>query len=312
MGGLPRRSLWNLALDLGVLSRKSETVSLKSALTWTGFWVALSLAFAGIIHWQFGQPKALQFLTGYVVEYALSVDNIFVFILVFSYFKVPAQLQHRVLFWGIIGAFVMRGAMIFAGTALIHRFEWLIYVFGAFLVYTGIKLAFGSESEVDPGHNPAVKLLRKVMPVSEKFEDGKILHSNRRAPFCDSSFSRFVGRSNHRPYFRCRFNSRDSLDFTRPVHCLHLNVCAILGLRSLYFAVSGIMDLFHYLKYGLAIVLTFIGAKMLIHSVYDISIGISLGVILAVLSGSILLSVIRPVKEHDLEDASPVELHKDN
>lgn len=300
-----------LAFDLGVLNRKSHVVSLKAALSWSAFWIGLSLSFCGLVYNMFGQQKALEFLTGYVVEYALSVDNIFVFILVFSYFAVPKEHQHRVLFWGIIGAFIMRGIMIFAGTALIHKFEWLIYIFGAFLVYTGLKLAFGKDEEVDPGHNPAIKILRRLMPVSDKYDGG-------------SFFTQIDGKRYATPLFAVLLVVETTdlifavdsipaiLAISRDSFIVYTsNICAILGLRSLYFALSGVMDLFHYLKYGLAIVLTFIGLKMLIHHWYEISIAMSLGVIISVLVISVILSLLRK-PEHDLDDASPVEIKKEH
>lgn len=302
-----------LALDLGVINRKSHTQSVKSALLWTAFWIFLSMSFAGLI-WKFmpaGKHNyALEFLTGYVIEYALSVDNIFVFLLVFGYFKVPAEYQHRVLFWGIIGAFVMRAAMIFAGTALIHRFEWIIYVFGAFLIYTGLKLAFGKEAEVDPGKNPAIKLLRRVMPVTDNYVnghfltkiDGKTFATPLMAVLVVIETTDLIFAVDSIPAIFAVVKSRD------PFIIYTSNICAILGLRSLYFALAGIMDLFHYLKYGLSFVLSFVGIKMLLsHTAYEIPTPVSLGVIVATLAFSILLSVVRPKKE-TLEEESPVHL----
>lgn len=298
-----------LALDLGLVNRKGHAISLPSALGWTSLWVALSLGFCGLIWNFYGGGKALEFLTGYVVEYALSVDNIFVFILVFGYFKVPPQYQHRVLFWGIIGAFVMRGAMIFAGTELIHRYEWIIYIFGAFLLYTGVKLAFSDDEEVDPGNNPALKFLSRIMPVSSQYDgnkfttqiDGKRFATPLLAVLLVVETTDLIFAIDSIPAVIAITHDR-FIVYTS-------NICAILGLRSLYFVVSGVMGLFHYLKYGLAMVLSFIGVKMLISHFYKIPIGVSLGIIVSVLAGSILLSILRPVAQPETaEEAGPVEL----
>lgn len=286
-----------LAADLGLVNRKSHTISLKSALGWTALWVALSMGFCGLIWNFYGSGKSLEFLTGYVVEYALSVDNIFVFILIFGYFKVPPQHQHRVLFWGIIGAFLMRGAMIFAGTELIHRYEWIIYIFGAFLLYTGIKLAFSDDEEVDPSQNPALKFLGRIMPVSSQYDgskfttkiDGKRFATPLLAVLLVVETTDLIFAVDSIPAVIAITHDR-FIVYTS-------NICAILGLRSLYFVVSGIMGLFHYLKYGLSGVLSFIGVKMLISHWYKVPIGLSLGIILALLGGSILLSLLRPVTE---------------
>lgn len=297
-----------LAFDLGVLNRKSHEVTLKAALGWTAFWIVSSLAFGAFIWSQFSSIKGLEFFTGYVVEYALSVDNIFVFILVFSYFSVPKEHQHRVLFWGIMGAFVMRGIMIFAGVALIERFEWLIYIFGAFLVYTGLKLAFGKDEEVDPGHNPAVNLLRRLMPVSKHYDGSK--------------FITFIDGKKHATPLLAVLLVVETTDLIFAVDSIPAilgisrdpfivytsNVCAILGLRSLYFVLAGVMDLFHYLKYGLAAVLSFVGVKMLLsHTAFKIPVSVSLGVIVTILAISVLASLLKRPR-HDFEQASPVEL----
>ncbi len=284
-----------LALDLGVINRKSHVVSVREALGWSAFWIGLSMAFCvGIWVWM-GGHKAVEFLTGYVVEYALSVDNIFVFLLVFGYFKVRAEHQHKVLFWGIIGAFVMRAAMIFAGTALIHRFEWIIYIFGVFLIYTGIKLAFGRENEVEPAKNPAIKLLRRVMPVSPKYDGAKF-------------FTQLDGKRAATPLFVVLLVIETTdllfavdsipaiLAITHDQFIVYTsNICAILGLRSLYFALAGVMDLFHFLKYGLSFVLSFVGLKMLLsHTPLKIPTPVSLVIIIMALTISILISVWHP------------------
>lgn len=301
-----------LALDLGVFNRKSHVVKVKEALLWTAAWVMLSMAFCGIIYYNFGSAKALEFLTGYVVEYALSVDNIFVFILVFGYFKVPPQYHHKVLFWGVVGAFIMRGIMIFAGTALIHRFEWLVYVFGAFLVFTGLKMAFGGDEHVDPGHNPAVNLLRRIMPVSKEYDGNKFLTKiNGKRVATPLMVVLLVVETTDLIF------AVDSipaiLAITRDTFIVYTsNICAILGLRSLYFALSGVMDLFHFLKYGLSFVLSFVGFKMLLsHSPFKIPIEWSLTTIVLVLIIAVGASLLLPKKpsEHALvvldDDGTP-------
>lgn len=288
-----------LALDLGVINRRSHTVTVKAALSWSALWVALSLSFCGGI-WHFiSSEKAVEFLTGYVVEYALSVDNIFVFVLVFGYFRVAPEHQHKVLFWGVIGAFIMRAAMIFAGSALIHRFEWIMYVFGAFLVYTGFKLAFGQEIQVDPGHNPAIKLLRRIMPVSHHYEGSKFFTQIDGMRAATPLFvvllvietTDLVFAIDSIPAIFSVVKSRD------PFIIYTSNICAILGLRSLYFALAGAMDAFHFLKYGLAAVLSFVGFKMLIAHYYKIPTAASLAIIVLILATSIFLSLRYPSRE---------------
>ena len=290
-----------LALDLGVFHRKSHAVSTKEALTWSVVWIALSLVFSGVIYffWDKMMPTStytnseasLAYLTGYLIEKALSVDNIFVFILIFSFFAVPATYQHRVLFWGILGALVMRGAMILVGAALIERFHWIIYVFGAFLVYTGIRMASHQDEEVQPDKNPVVKFFRKFMPVTENFEDDKF-------------FVRRAGKLLATPLFLILLivESTDlvfALDSIPAIFAVThdpfivytSNIFAILGLRALYFLLANVMGQFQYLKLGLSAVLTFVGVKMVITDIYHIPVGASLGVVAGLLTISILASL---------------------
>jgi len=293
-----------LLFDLGVLRRKSHDVKLKEALAWSAFWIGLALIFCGGI-WYYddrinGTHRALEFLTGYLVEYSLSVDNIFVFILIFTYFRVLPEHRHKVLFWGIMGALIMRAIMIYAGVALIHRFEWIVYVFGAFLLFTGIKMAFHKDDNIDPGDNPVVKIFKKMMPVTPDYHGNNffIVQEGKRYAtplfivllvietsdliFAVDSIPAIIG------------ISRD------PFIVYTSNVFAILGLRSLYFALAGVMDLFHYLKYALAFILSFVGVKMLIsHTAYKIPIGISLAVIAGALALSIIASLKYPLADED-------------
>jgi tellurite resistance protein TerC len=283
-----------LIFDLKVLHRKAHAVSIRESLLWTAFWIVLSLLFnLGIYFWR-GSETALQFLTAYLVEKSLSVDNLFVFLLIFSYFSVPALYQHRVLFWGILGAVVLRLAFILAGVALLERFEVVIFVFGGFLILTSIRMAFQRGTRVDPGRNPVLRLFRRFAPLAECYEG-------------DRFFVRRAGRYLATPLFVVVLAIEttdivfavDSIPAvlgitTDPFIAYSSNVCAILGLRALYFALAGIMRMFKYLKYGLVTVLFFIGAKMVASDFYEIPVGIALGVVGGVLLVSVVLSIIIP------------------
>jgi tellurite resistance protein TerC len=283
-----------LAIDLGIFHRKSHTVSLREALTWSAVWVTLALAFnLGIYFWR-GPKIALEFLTGYLIEKSLSVDNIFIFILVFSYFKVDTKYQHKVLFWGILGALVMRAILIFLGIELIERFHWVIYLFGGFLVITGIRMATQKDKEIHPEKNPILKLFRRIMPISPNYIEGKF-------------FIREFGRRAATPLFVVLLIVEttdlifavDSIPAilavtTDPFIVYTSNVMAILGLRALYFALAGVMPLFYYLHYGLSAILIFVGAKMLLTDIFKIPIGASLAVVLGILILSVIVSLAMP------------------
>jgi len=292
-----------LAIDLGVFHRKSHAVSGREALTWSLVWISLSLIFNAVIYfyWDRMMPEssytnreaALAFLTGYLIEKSLSVDNIFVFILIFSFFAVPARYQHRVLFWGILGALIMRGTLIAVGAALLEQFHWIIYVFGAFLIFTGIRMAWHHEENVQPDKNPVVKFFRRFMPVTENFEQDKF-------------FIRRAGKLFATPLFLILLvvESTDLIFAVDSIPAIFAvtqdpfivytsNVFAILGLRALYFLLADVMDKFEYLKYGLAAVLTFVGIKMVIVDFYKIPTGASLGVVAGILTISILASLWR-------------------
>jgi len=287
-----------LALDLGVFQRESHEVKMREALVWCGVWVTLALAFNGLVyHWR-GTELGNQFLAAYLVELCLSVDNVFIFIVIFAYFKVAPRWQHRVLFWGILGAVLMRATFILAGVSVIQRFHWVLYLFGAFLIYTGVKMALPRKEEVDvnPDHNLAVRLFRRFFPVAPREEGGHF-------------FTRESGQWAATPLFIVLLVvettdlvfALDSLPAVLAITkdgfvALTSNIFAILGLRSLYFALNGVMQLFRYLKLGLAIILTFIGAKMLIEPWVEISTVVSLGVIGAVLTMSVLASALVPAK----------------
>jgi tellurite resistance protein TerC len=294
-----------LVLDLGVFNRKAHAVKFKEALTWTAVWIALAGVFAVLIYFfghqmtGSGRPNhtlALEFVTGYLIEESLSVDNLFVFLLIFRYFQVPSQFQHKVLFWGIIGALVMRMFFIFAGVALINRFHWIIYAFGALLFYAGFKLLKGTENAVDPGDNVLVKFARKFLRVTDEFHGGDFLVQRHQRTWVTPLFLVLLVVETTDVAFAI-----DSipavLAITRdPFIVFTSNVFAILGLRSLYFALAGMMEIFHFLNYGLAIILAFIGAKMIVSEWIDIHIGVALGVVLGVLAISIIASVIFPKK----------------
>ena len=283
-----------LALDLGVFHRKSHEVGMKEALSWSAVWISLALLFnAGLYFWR-GPQSGMEFLTGYLIEKALSVDNIFVFIMIFAYFKVPSLYQHKVLFWGILGALVMRAMCIAAGVTLLKQFHWLIYVFGGFLILTGIKMVLTKGKEINPEKNPMLRLFRRVMPVTESYEGDKF-------------FVRREGRRWATPLFiALLFVEMSDLIFAvdsipailsitqDPFIVYTSNVFAIFGLRSLYFALAGIMGLFHYLHYGLSAILVFVGTKMVIVDFYKIPVGTSLAIVTGILLLSVLLSLLRP------------------
>ncbi|MGH7197592.1 MAG: TerC family protein [Candidatus Omnitrophota bacterium] len=292
-----------LVLDLGVFHRKAHAVSLREASAWSCVWVSVALLFALGVYYVRGGEKALEFITGYLIEWSLSVDNLFVFLVIFSYFAVPAIYQHRLLFWGILGALVLRAIFIVTGAALLSRFHWMMYIFGAFLVFTGIKLLFAGEDKVEPEKNPAVRLVRRFMNLTSSFEGQRF-------------FVRKDGKLWATPLFLVLvvIETTDvifALDSIPAIFAITLdpfivytsNVFAILGLRALFFLLAGVMGMFRYLKVGLSFVLCFVGVKMTIVDFYKIPIGVSLGVIGTILAVSILASRFIPSKEKEVEPA---------
>jgi tellurite resistance protein TerC len=288
-----------LFLDLAVLNRGHRVIPFKNAILMSAFWISLALGFAVFIHQWMGPPKALEFLTGYLLEEALSVDNLFVFILLFAYFKVPPEEEKTVLFWGILGALVMRGLFIFAGVALVQRFHWVLYAFGVFLVYTGIQLMFGGTEERDPSRNIVLRFCRKFLPLMDSYDGGRFV-------------ARRGGKLQFTPLFVVLLVVETTdilfavdsipaiLAITRDPFIVYTsNVFAILGLRSLYFALSGMMRLFHYLNYGLSFVLIFVGVKMLLPERYHVPTWAALAVIAGVLALSVLASVLFPQKKKE-------------
>ena len=285
-----------MSLDLGVFNRKARVVGLKEALLWSLVWIALALGFCGLVYFWRGPVKALEFLTGYVVEESLSVDNLFVFIVIFSFFKVPREYERKVLFWGIIGVLITRGIFITTGVALIRRFDWMFYIFGAILIYTAFKLAFGKDEEVQPEKNPVLKFFRRFMPVTQGYEGGRFFIRKDGRLYATALLVVLLVIESTDVVFAV-----DSvpavLGITHDPFIVYTsNIFAILGLRSLFFLLSGIMNLFNHLHYGLAFILGFVGVKMLIAHFYSIPIGWALGVIAATLLLSILASLIWPVK----------------
>jgi len=286
-----------LALDLYVFNRKPHEIKIKEALLWSAFWIILALLFNyGVYHW-LGKEKAMEFLTAYVVEKSLSVDNLFVFIMIFGFFNVKPENQHKILFWGIIGALILRAIFILAGIALISMFHWIIYVFGVFLIITGARIPFEKDKEINPDKNPLVKLFKKFMPVSNNTEKGKL----------------FI-RANHKTYATPLFIALIMIEFSDLIFAVDSipavlaisndpfivytsNVFAILGLRSLYFALAGIVTLFRFLKYGLSAILIYVGIKMCISGFYKIPTLLSLSIILGLLMISILISYLIPEKK---------------
>jgi tellurite resistance protein TerC len=302
-----------LALDLGVFHRKDHAVGFRESLTWSAVWLAIALLFNVLIYFWLGRQSGVEFLTGYLVEKSLAVDNIFVFAMIFTYFHVPPRYQHRVLFWGIIGALLMRAAFIFAGIALIERFHFMIWVFGAFLILTGIKMCLSHGKQFVPEKNPAVKLARRLFPITENYEGNRF-------------FTRRDGRLWGTPLllvlalveFTDLIFAVDSipaiLAITRdPFIVFTSNVFAILGLRSLYFALAGVINMFHLLHYGLSAVLIFVGLKMMIIDVYKIPTPVSLVVVLLLMAAAIVASRLIKPKPRGLShgshaDGTPADL----
>jgi TerC family integral membrane protein len=284
-----------LALDLGVFHRRAHTVKFKEALGWSLMWIALAGAFAVLVYFWHGHTPMLEFVTGYVIELSLSVDNLFVFLVIFRYFKVSGPNQHKVLFWGILGALIMRAIFILAGVGLITRFHWIIYVFGALLIYSGVKLIRQEGSSVDPGKNPLLRTFRRLVPVTHDYVDGKFF-IRRPGLYATPLFVVLLVVETTDILF--------AVDSIPAILAITLNafivytsnVFAILGLRSMYFALAGMMDLFQYLHYGLSCVLIFVGSKMLLSHYYTMPTWVALVVVAGVLGTSVLASVLAPKK----------------
>jgi tellurite resistance protein TerC len=292
--------LFLLIVDLMVFNRKPHEISIRESLVWSGIWIFISLLFnVGVFYW-YGHEAALQFLTGYLIEKSLSVDNLFVFLLLFSYFKLPPKYQHKVLFWGILGALVMRGVLIFLGAALVARFHWVLYIFGFFLVVTGIKMAFqDKEKEVHPDRNIIVRFFKKLFPVIAGYHGEKFFVKTGGKRYGTLLIIVLIVVETTDLLFAV-----DSIPaifaITQDSFIIYTsNVFAILGLRSLYFALAGMMNLFYYLRHGLSAILMFVGVKMLLVDIIHIPIGLALGVIGTVLLLSIIASLVRAKRQQN-------------
>ena len=290
-----------LILDLGVFHRRAHTVKIKEALIWSSVWISLALLFCLGVYLLIGSEKALLFITGYLVEESLSVDNLFVFLLIFTYFCVPAADQHRVLFWGILGAIVMRGIFIMAGLALLENLHWIVYLFGAFLIYTAIRLVFHKEKELQPEKNSVLRLFRRFVPLTKNYHMNKFFVKSRGRLLTTPLLLVLVVIETTDVIFAV-----DSvpaiLAITRDPFIVYTsNIFAVMGLRALYFALAGVIQKFYYLNYGLAAILGFLGFKMLVTDFLEIPVGMSLGVVCGILVLSALLSLLRPRKKSEVD-----------
>lgn len=285
-------------LDLFVFNRKSHEIGFREALTWTGVWVGLAMAFNVGVWYVLGSAKALEFLTGYIIEESLSVDNLFVFIMIFSYFKVAKAHQPKILKWGIIGALVMRGIFIVVGIQLIERFHWMIYVFGAVLIYTGFKMAFGGDEEVHPEHNPLVKLVRRFIPITKRARGDHFFIRRRGIWAATPLFLTLVVVESTDVIFAVDSIPAVLAVTHDPFIVYSSNVFAIMGLRSLYYLLANVMEMFAHLKLGVSVILAFVGSKMLLSNLVEVPLQLSLGVIIGALTISILTSVVAAKKTH--------------
>ncbi|MBI4971073.1 MAG: TerC family protein [Candidatus Omnitrophica bacterium] len=286
-----------LFLDLFVFHKKDHAIKIREALAWTVFWITLAALFNLGVYFFQGPHKALEFTTGYLIEYSLSVDNLFVFLLIFNYFRVPHHYQYKVLFWGILGAVVSRIIFIILGVALIERFHWILYLFGAFLIFTGIKMLVHKGEEIHPENNPVIKITQKVIPLVHHYEDGKFFIKSHGKWFATPLLVVLIFIDVMDIVF-----ATDSIPAIfsitlDPVIVYSSNIFAVLGLRSLYFALHGMMQLFHYLHYGIALILAFVGVKILIQDLYDMPEIYALAFIVIVLALSVIASILWPKKE---------------
>jgi len=289
-----------LALDLGVFHRDAHQLRVREALGWTAVWISLALLFNLGVYFWFGSERALEFLTGYVIEKALSVDNIFVFLVIFSAFSVPPKFQHRALFWGVLGALITRAIFIVLGAALLHRFHWVAYLFGAFLVFTGVKLLMQRDSEADPRRNPVYRLFRRLIPSTDDYGVGGFTVVDAGRPYATPLLTVIVAIEATDIVFAVDSIPAIFAVTKDPFIVYTSNNFAMLGLRALYFALAGMMEKFHNLKVGLSLVLVCVGAKMLLAGVYKVPILLSLAVIATLLASSVAASLLWPLKMPEL------------
>lgn len=292
-----------LTLDLGVFHKKSHKVSIKESLAWTGVWISLAMLFNVWVYYKMGQQKGIEFFTGYIIEKALSVDNIFVISLIFTYFRVPAQYQHRVLFWGVLGALFFRIIFIYAGVALIAKFNWMIYVFGVFLVYTGIKMLKDEEKHVEVEANPMIKFVKRFWKISPNFDGENFRTTINGVKHFTPLFLVLIMIETTDIIFAVDSIPAILAITPDPYIVFTSNVFAILGLRSLYFALNGIMEMFEYINYALSGILVFVGVKMIVAGWYHIPTIISISVILGLLILSVVASIYFPRKHKKLPKA---------
>lgn len=300
-----------LALDLGVFHRKAHTVSIKEALVWSIVWITLAMIFNVGLYFFSGIEPALQFFTGYLIEKSLSVDNIFVFVLLFTSFQVPTAYQHRVLFWGVLGALVMRGILIGLGAVLLETFHWIIYLFGAFLIIAGLRMVFHREAEVHPEQNPLLRFIRRIIPVTDDYEGNRFIV--RRAGSILVTPLLLVLLTIEITDLIFALDSIPAIFAVTqdPFIVYTSNVFAILGLRSLYFVFAGVMGKFYYLKIGLAVILSFVGVKMVLSDLYHIPTELALVVIVVVLAAAIVASIVRARRLTARNREQEVKMHKD-
>jgi len=303
-GGFAAFVITVLTLDLGVFHRRAHAVTLREAAAWTGVWVSLAVLFGAGVWWWLGPTKALEFATGYLIEEALSVDNIFVFLVLFTFFKVPAELQHRVLFWGILGAVVMRAVFILAGAALLAKFHWIIYVFGGILVVTGIRLFVQRDHDMNPERNPVLRVFRRLVPTVSEYHGQRFTVVKKGVRYATPLLAVLVAVEATDLIFAVDSIPAVFAVTTDPFIVYTSNIFAILGLRAMYFLLAGVMDRFAYLKPGLAMVLVFVGTKMMLVEVYKIPIGVSLGVVMGILTVSIAASVIVTGRQQRASEAA--------
>jgi tellurite resistance protein TerC len=301
-----------LAVDLGMFHRKARELSARQALLWSMVWALLSLLFGAWVYVKFGATSGLEFFAGYLIEYALSVDNVFVFILIFSYFSVPRGLHHKVLFWGILGALIMRASFILAGTALLSSFHWIMYLFGALLILTGGKIMRQGEAEIEPERNPIIRLFRKTIPMTGDYGSGGFLTKENGKMLATPLFLVLVTVETTDLFFAI-----DSIPAVfgvtlDPFIVYTSNVCAILGLRSMYFVLAAVIKRFAYLGTGVGIILVFIGIKMLLHDLYEVPISVSLMFLAFILAASVLISILHPPRREGDSSNHPPPLVTSN
>ena len=306
-----------LALDLGVLHRKPHAVGTREALTWSVVWVSAALLFNVGVYFWFGPQRAVEFLTGYLIEKALSVDNIFIFLVIFSYFAVPAEYQHRVLFWGVLGAVVFRAIFVVLGAALLQTFHWIIWVFGGFLILTGIKILMQKNEEVHPERNPLIRLFRRFVPTVSEYHGARFWITQNGRRYATPLLLVLLTVEVTDIIFAVDSIPAIFAVTSDPFIVFTSNIFAILGLRALYFLLAGVVDRFQYLKVGLGLVLAFVGTKMVISEWYKIPAGVSLVIVVSILAASVIVSLLKPPAEAPLpesahageEDALPEEQH---